>query len=61
MFCQDSAWRMYKGVPKDAKMRGFLIDPHNQNLVLFVEHESFDLVGIEEVFPLLELEFLRIK
>lgn len=57
----DTAWRVTKGVPKDTKICGFVIDPHTNNLVLFIEHESFPEVDVNTVAPLLETEFRKIQ
>lgn len=60
IMCNDTAWRVSKGIPKGARLRGFTIDPYTQNLILFVEHDSFPEVPVESVVPLLETEFKRI-
>ena len=57
----DTAWRVSKGVPKDAKIRGAVIDPYTMALNIFLEHDSFDLVDLSSVAPLLETEFRRIQ
>jgi hypothetical protein len=61
IMCSDTAWRVSKGIPKGAKLRGFTLDPMTQNLHLFVEHESFPEVEItRDIAPLLATEFRRI-
>lgn len=57
----ETAWRVQKGIPKGARMRGFTLDPYTQILFLFVEHDSFPEVDLDEVAPLLETEFRRIS
>jgi len=57
----DTAWRVAQGIPKDAELRGITLDPYTQNLNLFVEHESFDLIDPETVAPLLHTEFRKIQ
>jgi|GEM_PF-4588629 len=61
IMCNDTAWRVSKGIPKGASLRGFTIDPYTQNLNLFVEHESFDEIDAETVAPLLSTEFRKIQ
>lgn len=56
-----SAWRVTKGIPPGAKMRGFTVDPYTQTLHLFVEHDSFPEVEIGEVAPQLETLFKKIQ
>ena len=59
---QGTAWRVDAGVPDKAEMRGFTIDPQTQNLVLFVEHESFDAIDVQgQVAPLLTLEIRKVQ
>lgn len=59
---EGTAWRVKKGVPIDAELRGFTLDPLTQNLHLFIEHESFDSVEIEkEVSPVLQTTFEKIS
>lgn len=61
LMAPNSAWKIENGVPADARMRGFLIDPHTQNLVLFVEHESFEPIDLSrEVAPPMQVDFRRI-
>lgn len=57
----DTAWRVHKGIPKGAKLRGFTVDPYTQELNLFVEHDSFEAVELGVVCPLLETEFRKIQ
>lgn len=56
----ETAWRVTKGIPKDAILRGMTLDPYTQGLYLFVEHESFEAIDRNSIAPLLETEFLRI-
>ena len=57
----ESGWKVVKGIPKDAELRGVTLDPYTQTLNLFIEHESFEAVSINSPVPILETEFLRIK
>lgn len=61
IFETGTGWRVTKGIPKDAKMRGFTIDPYTQILHLFVEHESFEEVPEGEVAPQLETLFKKLQ
>jgi hypothetical protein len=61
IMANDTAWRVSKGIPKGARLRGFTLDPYTQNLNLFLEHDSFDEVDVGTVFPLLETEFRKIQ
>lgn len=61
IMCDGTAWRVYKGIPAGASLRGFTLDPYTQNLHLFVEHESFEEVDLQTVAPLLETEFRKIQ
>lgn len=57
-----TAWQVEQGIPKDAKLCGVTIDPDNDDLYFFIEHESFDEMDIEkEVAPQLKLLFKRLK
>lgn len=56
-----TGWRVTKGIPAEAKMRGFTLDPYTQTLHLFVEHESFEEVEMGEVAPQLETLFKKIQ
>lgn len=59
---QDTVWRVVNGIPAKADLRGFTIDPHTMNLVLFVTHESFDEVDVtNDVAPLLTLAIRKVK
>jgi hypothetical protein len=57
----DTAWKVSKGIPKGARLRGFTLDPYTQCLHLFVEHESFEEIPLERVAPQLETMFKKIK
>ncbi len=57
----DTAWRVKRGIPKGARLRGFTVDPYTQELNLFVEDDSFELVDIGTVCPILETEFRKIQ
>jgi hypothetical protein len=57
----DTAWRVAKGIPKGARMRGFTLDPYTQCLHLFVEHDSFEEVDLHAVAPQLETMFKKIQ
>jgi hypothetical protein len=55
-----TSWSVSKGIPKDAKLHGFTIDPTQNCLYLFLEHESFSMVDVyAQVVPILETEFFR--
>jgi len=57
-----TAWRVSKGIPTGAKMRGVTLDPHTQIIHLFVEHESFEEVQLDQdVAPQLETIFKKIQ
>jgi hypothetical protein len=57
----DTAWRVSKGIPSGAKLRGFTLDPFTQSLHLFVEHDSFPAIDVyTQVAPILETEFVKI-
>lgn len=56
----ETAWRVSKGIPSGARLRGFTLDPYANVLNLFVEHESFDELSSGDVAPLLETEFRKI-
>jgi hypothetical protein len=56
----DTAWRVSKGVPKGARLRGVSIDPYVQAIILLVEDISFPEIDVNTVAPLLETEFERI-
>jgi len=55
-----TAWKVSKGIPKGARLRGFCLDPYTQALHLFVEHESFPAIDVNSVSPILETEFEKI-
>jgi len=57
----DTAWRVAKGIPKGARLRGFTLDPYTQVLHLFVEHDSFPLVDLDTLIPKLETFFKKIQ
>lgn len=57
-----TSWKVFKGIPETAKLRGFTLDPMTQNLHLFIEDESFPEVDVEkQVAPSLITEFKRLK
>ena len=57
-----SCWRVDNGIPKTAKLNGFTIDPQTQNLVLFVQDESFEAIDVnEQVAGLISLEIRKIQ
>jgi hypothetical protein len=60
VMCSETAWRVTKGIPKGARLRGITLDPYTQTLNLFVEHESFPEIDLGTVAPELETEFRRI-
>lgn len=57
----NTAWRVKKGIPKGARLRGFTLDPYTQNLNLFVEHDSFEEIDAGSVAPILDSEFRKIQ
>lgn len=57
---EGTAWKVAKGIPEGAQLRGFTIDPNSNVLYLFVEHESFTPVDPYSVAPLLDTEFHKI-
>ncbi len=58
----DSAWRVTAGIPKGANLHGATLDPLTMNFVLFIEHESFDEVDVEnDVAPLFTIEIRRVQ
>ena len=58
----DSAYRVTLGIPKNATLQGFTLDPQTQNLILFIIDESFELVDVQNtVSPLLSLEVRRVQ
>jgi hypothetical protein len=59
---KDTCWRVVKGLPKSVKLAGFTLDPATQNLVLFVQDDSFDEVDVhEEIAPLFVTEFRKVQ
>jgi hypothetical protein len=56
----NTAWRVTKGIPKGAQLRGFTLDPYTQALHLFVEDESFEAVDVGTVCPQHETLFKKI-
>lgn len=57
----ESAWRVWEGIPKGAELVGATLDPQTMNFILFIAHESFDPVNVQdEVAPLLVLEIRKI-
>lgn len=62
LMTKDTVWRVEFGIPKDAVLQGFTIDPLTQNLILFVTHESFEKVDVtNEVAALLSIEVRKIQ
>jgi len=58
----NTAWRVTSGIPKDARLCGFTTDPQTQNLILFIEHPSFDEIDVQnEVASLLTLEVRKVQ
>lgn len=61
MFEGGTAWRVTSGIPKNARFCGVTIDPFNQTIHLFLEHDSFDLVDVSKnVAPQLDIFFKKI-
>lgn len=58
---EETAWRVEKGIPKDAELKGVTLDPYTQTLNLFIEHSSFEEIDVHSVAPILETTFIRIK
>lgn len=42
-----TAWRVERGIPEGATLRGITNDPLTMNLNMFVEHEEFPEVNLE--------------
>lgn len=59
MFETGTAWRVEQGIPEDATLRGFTLDPYANVLNLFIEHQSFEEVEVNSVAPTLEMLFKR--
>lgn len=57
----NGVWRVLKGIPKDAKLRGFTTDPYTQTLYMFLEHDSFPEVDVQSVCPIIDLEITKVK
>lgn len=58
----NSAWMVEKGIPEGATLRGFNLDANTQNLIMFIEHPSFEEVQLEsELAPQLEMLFRKIN
>jgi hypothetical protein len=55
-----TSWKVSKGIPPGARLRGFCLDPYTQALHLFVEHESFPPVEVGTVAPVLDTEFIKV-
>ena len=61
MFETGTSWRVEAGIPVNAELRGFTIDPNTQCLNLFIESDTFDAVDIDsEVAPTLQTLFKKI-
>lgn len=59
---QDTAWRVKVGVPKTARLKTCMLDPHTGNIVLFIEDDSFPEIDLySDVAPILETEFRKIQ
>lgn len=56
----NTSWKVSKGIPAGARLRGFTLDPYTQALHLFVEHESFPAIEVGTVAPVLETEFTKV-
>lgn len=62
IMADNTAWRVAQGVPKGARLTNTVMDPHTGNLVIFIEHESFEEIELaKDVAPMLPTEFLKIK
>lgn len=61
IMANETAWRVSRGVPEKTKLRSVVVDPHTSNIVLFLEHPTFDEIDItNDVAPLLSTEFVKI-
>ena len=58
---QDSSWRVEAGIPKTSELVGCTLDPYNQVINLFIEDNSFPLIEVGTVPPVLETTFIKIK
>lgn len=57
-----TTWRVDYGIPKTANLNGFTIDPQTQNLILFVQDDSFEPIDVnEQVAGLISLEIRKIQ
>lgn len=57
-----TTWRVDLGVPKTARLNGFTIDSQTQNLILFVQDDSFEAIDVnEQVAGLISLEIRKIQ
>ena len=62
IMANDTCWRVEKGIPAGARLRGFTVDPYTQELNLFIEHDSFEPVEIgSQVAPVLETRFRKVQ
>jgi len=62
IMANNTAWRVSRGVPKGSRLSNTVMDPHTGNLVIFIEHESFEEIDLEKnVAPILDTEFLKIE
>lgn len=57
-----TTWRVDFGIPKTAHLNGFCVDPQTQNLILFVQDDSFEAIDVnEQVAGLISLEIRKIQ
>jgi len=47
--------KVINGIPPGSEFRGFVIDHLTNNLIIFVEHESFEMIPENEEAPTMSL------
>jgi len=61
VFQTGSSWRVDAGIPEEARVRGFTLDPQTQCLNLFIECEEFEEIDVDsEIAPTLQTLFKKI-
>jgi len=55
-------WKVERGVPDGAEYLGLMKEPGTENLILFLEHPSFDEIEVEkEIAPKLTMLFKKVN
>ena len=44
---ENTTWKVERGIPTGAKLRGMTLDPNTQNLNLFIEDQSFEEISLD--------------